>query len=138
MPIDRRTVLSSTLAWAALTLSGCSDGDGSGGAGGGGAGGGGGLGGGSAGGAGGGGVAYACATTMTGSHVHPLTIPSSDVERGYYDAPYVLQDGGTGHTHELPLTGYDFVYFQAGVTIMADSTTTNGHLHTCSITCTPS
>ena len=131
MPIDRRTVLSSTLAWAALTLSGCSDSDGSGGAAG-------------AGGGGGvaraaapaarvaGGGAYTCATTMTGSHMHPLTIPSSDIERGYYDAPYVLQDGGTGHTHELELTGYDFAYFQAGVTVMADSTTTNGHLHTCS------
>jgi hypothetical protein len=128
MSIDRRTILSSTLAWAALTLSGCSDNEGPGGAGGAGGG---------AGGAGGSGGASACATTMTGNHVHPLTIPTSDVERGYYDAPYVLQDGGTGHTHELPLTAYDFVYFQAGVTVMADSTTTNGHLHTCSITCTP-
>ena len=75
---------------------------------------------------------------MTGSHTHPLTIPSSDVERGYYDAPYLLADGGTGHTHDLPLTAYDFVYFQAGATVVTDSTTTNGHLHTCTITCTSS
>jgi hypothetical protein len=126
MPIDRRTVLSSTLAWAAATLSGCSDGGGPAG-----------QDGGTDAGADGGGVGYSCGTSMTGSHMHPLTIPSSDVERGYYDAPYLLQDGGTGHTHELPLTAYDFVYFQAGVTVMVDSTTTNDHLHTCTITCTP-
>ena len=93
--------MSSTLAWAAVTLSGCSDGNGSGGA----AGGGGGSWAAAAAAARvGAAAAYACATSMTGNHMHPLTIPSSDIERGYYDAPYVLQDGGTGHTHELALT----------------------------------
>jgi hypothetical protein len=125
MSIDRRTILSATLAWAAATLSGCSDDSG-----------GGGAAGTSGGGTGGSGPAYACATSMTGNHMHPLTIPSSDVARGYYDAPYLLQDGGTGHTHELPLTAYDFVYFQAGATVVTDSTTTNDHLHTCTIICT--
>jgi hypothetical protein len=130
MSIDRRTILSATLAWAAATLSGCSDD--SGGHGGGGASGGGTSGGG----AGGSGPAYACATSMTGSHMHPLTIPGGDVELGYHDGPYLLENGGTGHTHNLEFTAYDFVYLQAGATIMRDSTTTNNHLHTCSITCT--
>jgi len=37
----------------------------------------------------------------------------------------------------LTVTAYDFVYLKAGATRMVDSTTTNAHLHTCSITCTP-
>ena len=131
--IDRRTILSSTLAWAALTLSGCSDGgggtscpSGTGGTGGTGSGGMSGTGGTSP---------YACTDTMTGSHMHPLTIPGSDVERGYQDAPYLLEDGGNCHTHNLELTAYDFAYLQAGATRMIDSSTTNNHLHTVSITC---
>src|SRR3954454_4314746 len=68
--IDRRTILSATVAWAAATLSGCSDNGGGSGTGtagnGGGGGGGGGTGGTGAGGAGGtGGAApYACMATM--------------------------------------------------------------------------
>ena len=133
MKIDRRTILSSTLAWAAVTLSGCSESgsggpDGGGGAGGMGAGGGGGTGGAAPG--------YMCATSMTGSHMHPLTIPGGDVELGNHDGPYLLEDGGTGHTHDLQFTAYDFVYLQAGATITRNSTTTNDHLHACTITCT--
>jgi hypothetical protein len=200
--LDRRTLLGATVAWAALTLSACSDKGSSGGTGGtsGGATGGvngttgsggshasgtggtsagtggtsagtggttagtgganagtgganagtgganagsggvadtGGSGGGGAGGMDdGGGTTYACTHSMTGSHTHPLTIPGSDVERGYQDAPYLLEDGGTGHTHALTLTAYDFAYLQAGATQMVDSSTTLGHLHTCSIACT--
>jgi hypothetical protein len=121
--IDRRTILSATLAWAAATLSGCSDNGG----------------GAPTGGtcptsdAGGG---FSCGTTMTGTHMHPLTICGADVEAGF-DKTFTLESGGTGHTHMLALTTYDFVYLQAGATIMRDSTTTNAHLHTCSITCTP-
>ena len=136
MKIDRRTILTSTIAWAAATLSGCSD-SGSGGADGAAGGGTGGQGGMSAGGGTGGGApGYACVTSMTGSHTHPLTIPGSDVELGYHPGPYLLEDGGTGHTHDLQFTAYEFVYLQAGATLMRDSTTTNGHLHTCTISCT--
>jgi hypothetical protein len=150
-PIDRRTILASSLAWAAVTLSGCSDNGGSGGTGGtsgtagtsasgtaGNSGGGGTGGAGAAGAAGTGGSAYACVNSMTGTHMHPLTVPGSDVERGYQDAPYTLQDGGTGHTHTLELTAYDYVYLQAGATRMIDSSTTSSHLHTVTITCTMS
>ena len=135
-PIDRRTILASTLAWAAATLSGCSDNasggpacpTGSGGTGGGGA--------------DAGGALYACAVTMTGTHMHPLKIPSSDVERGFQDAPYtleapvVLEAGGTCHTHTLELTAYDYAYLQAGATRMIDSSATANHMHTVTITCT--
>jgi hypothetical protein len=143
--IDRRTILSATVAWAAATLSGCSDngggsGTGTAGNGGGGGGGGGGTGGTGAGGAGGtGGAApYACMATMTGSHMHPLTIGGDDVKAAPEQKTYTLADGGTGHMHMVTLSVYDFLYLQAGTTIMRDSTTTNAHLHTCSITCTPS
>jgi len=74
--------------------------------------------------------------TMTGDHMHPLTICGDDVEVGL-DKMYALAAGGTGHTHMLTVTAYDFVYLKAGATRMVDSTTTNAHLHTCSITCTP-
>ena len=120
--IDRRTILSATLAWAAATLSGCSDNA---------------TGGvacktGADGGVGG----FTCGNTMTGDHMHPLTICGDDVEVGL-DKMYALAAGGTGHTHMLTVTAYDFVYLKAGATRMVDSTTTNAHLHTCSITCTP-
>ena len=121
--IDRRTILSATLAWAAATLSGCSDNGGTGGSA-------------CATGADGGSGGYSCGNTMTGDHMHPLTICGDDVQVGA-DKTYTLADGGTGHMHMLTLTAYDFLYLQAGTTIMRDSTTTNQHLHNCSITCTP-
>jgi hypothetical protein len=121
--IDRRTILTATLAWAAATLSGCSD-DGA-------------TGGTCPAGADGGSAGYLCGNTMTGDHMHPLTICGADVQVGA-DKTYALAAGGTGHTHMLTLSAYDFLYLQAGVMIMRDSTTTNAHLHTCSITCTPS
>ena len=150
MTIDRRTLLSSTLAWAAITLSGCSDHGAGGGTGGAGAGG---AGGSQTGNAGAGGMAQTggadgggtggmdaggtmCSETMTGDHVHPLTIPGSDVDRGYQDAPYLLEDGGTGHTHTLALSAYDFAYLEAGASRAVDSSTTNDHLHTVTMVCT--
>jgi len=72
---------------------------------------------------------------MTGSHTHPLTIPGSDIDRGYQDAPYLLEDGGTGHMHTLEFTAYDFAYLYAGATRMIDSSTTSGHLHTVTVAC---
>jgi hypothetical protein len=127
--IDRKTFLSSMLAWAALTLSGCGDGGNGGGTGG--AGGHGGAG-------GDGGTTRVCSSVVevVMNHTHPLTVPGSDVDRAYQDAPYLLEDGGTGHTHTLMLTGYDWAYLQAGVTRSVDSSTDLDHSHPCDITCT--
>ena len=81
---------------------------------------------------------YVCtAATGNGNHSHPLTIPGSDVLRGYQDAPYVLEDGGTGHTHTLELSAYEFVYLAAGVMVTAPSSNDQGHTHNCVITCAP-
>jgi hypothetical protein len=121
--IDRRTILSATLAWAAATLSGCSDNA---------------TGGANACGPADGGTQYSCGTTMTGDHMHPLTICNADVQAAPEQKTYTLADGGTGHMHMVTLSVYDFLYLQAGTTIMRESTTTNAHLHTCSITCTSS
>lgn len=126
--IDRRTIVTATLAWAAATLSGCGSSDDSCG----------GTAGNGAAGSGGSGGPFACMTTMTGSHMHPLSISGDDVQTVPEQKTYTLADCGTGHTHMLTLSAYDFLYLQAGTTIMRDSTTTNAHLHTCSITCTPS
>jgi hypothetical protein len=120
--IDRRTLLGSSLAFAALALSGC---------------GGSGESGGAchrSGGTAGTGGTDACTFTMTGNHMHGLQVPPADVSIGK-DASYVLEDCGTGHTHRLEITAYDFGYLKAGATRMIDSTTTNSHLHNVSITC---
>jgi hypothetical protein len=116
--IDRRTLLGSSLAFAALALSGC---------------GGSGESGGTCHRSGTGGT-DACTFTMTGDHTHGLQIPPADVKAGN-PATYVLEDCGTGHTHTLMLTAYDFLYLQGGTTQKVDSATTAGHLHTVSITC---
>jgi hypothetical protein len=135
--IDRKTFLTSVLAWAALTLSGCGDGGTGGGTGGTGGGGAGGTGGsGAAGGDGGAGIMCASVVEVVMNHTHPLTVPGSDVERAYQDAPYLLENGGTGHTHTLTLSGYDWAYLQAGVTRTVDSSTDLDHSHPCDITCT--
>lgn len=83
-------------------------------------------------------VHFACTTQMSGNHVHPLTIASMDVEIGYHEGPYVLEDGGTGHTHTLEVTAYDFVYLQAGTMWPITSSTDSGHSHICTVTCTRS
>lgn len=75
------------------------------------------------------------AETDNGDHSHPLTVPASDILRGYQDAPYLLEDGGTGHTHTLTLTAYDFAFLQAGLTAEPSSTLDDGHYHQCIITC---
>lgn len=83
-----------------------------------------------------GGGTWTCETdTDNGNHSHPLTVPGSDVEQGFQDAPYMLEDGGAGHTHTLSLSGYDFVYLQAGATRTVDSSMESGHMHPCTITC---
>jgi hypothetical protein len=78
-----------------------------------------------------------CMHSMTGTHMHPLTIPGSDIDiEGQGVAPYVLEDGGTGHTHTLELSPYDFIFLGGGTTVMVDSSTTSNHLHTVTINCT--
>jgi hypothetical protein len=77
------------------------------------------------------------ADTDNGMHAHPLTVPGSHVDRGYPDDSYLLEDGGTGHTHRLILTAYDFVYLRAGVSRERESSEEAGHVHTCVITCAP-
>jgi hypothetical protein len=74
---------------------------------------------------------------VVNGHTHDVTVPFSDVDRGYQDAPYLLEDGGTGHTHTLELSGYDFLYLQAGVTQMVPSSTDAEHSHMCAVTCAP-
>jgi hypothetical protein len=104
----------------------------------GGSGGAGGMSGGTGGDAGGGGGTYVCtAETNNGDHSHPLTIPSSDVERGYGDkgVPYILEDGGTGHTHTVLLSPYEYIYLQGGTSIEEESSSTNGHTHNCVVSC---
>jgi hypothetical protein len=106
----------------------------------GGAGGAGGMsaGGGTGGDGGGGGVTYVCmAMTNNGDHSHPLTIPSSHVARGYGDkgVPYILEDGGTGHTHTVELSSYEYIYLSAGTPIEEESSSTNGHTHNCIVMC---
>jgi hypothetical protein len=87
---------------------------------------------------GGGGGTYVCtAETNNGDHSHPLTIPSSHIERGYGDkgVPYVLEDGGTGHTHTVSLSPYEYVYLAGGTSIEEESSSTNGHTHNCVVSC---
>ena len=164
--MDRKTFLQATLAWAAVTLSGCGGTSGNGGTGGRGTGGSGsggngsgsggvsgsggstgsggdngGSGGNGSGGDGSGGMSGGLFTkcdadTYNGNHSHPLMIKTSDINQGFQEAPYLLEDGGTGHTHTLEITPYDIGYLQAGVARMVDSSTNAGHLHTCTITCT--
>ncbi len=77
-----------------------------------------------------------CATvTDNCDHSHPLTIPPSDIEAGFQTAPYILQDGGTGHTHTLELDSYEFVYLNAGVAMEHESSETLGHTHNCRMNC---
>jgi len=84
-----------------------------------------------------GGTSYSCGTeTDNGDHSHPLTIPGEDVAFGYAADPYVLEDGGTGHTHLVALSAYDFFYLQGGYPITLESTEESGHTHMCEITCT--
>jgi hypothetical protein len=146
--IDRKDFMAGVAAWAAMALSGCSD-DGDGGgtdAGGGtatggttagGSGGGAGMtGGSSTGGSGGAAMTLMCSTnTFDGDHSHPLTIPEADVEAIIDEGVYSLEDGGTGHTHTLTLTAYDYVYLKAADPITRESSTDVGHSHMCTITC---
>lgn len=83
--------------------------------------------------AGGGGL---CSTnTDNGDHCHPLAVPQSDIDAGFAEATYNLEDGGTGHTHTVTITAYDTFYLQAGIARELESTTDAGHSHLCVITC---
>jgi hypothetical protein len=82
------------------------------------------------------GAGVLCSTnTSNGDHSHPLEIPQDDIESGFGDKTYLLEDGGTGHTHTVTITAYDFLFLQAGTEYPIESTTDAGHSHTCLITC---
>ena len=70
-----------------------------------------------------------------GGDSEPSGLPPGDVERGYQDAPYILEDGGTGHTHTVELDAYEFVYLQGGTAITHESSETESHTHDCVINC---
>jgi hypothetical protein len=77
-----------------------------------------------------------CSTnTDNGNHCHPLAVPQSEIEQGFAEATYNLEDGGTGHTHTVTLTAYDVAYLQAGFAHEVESTTEDGHSHMCLLTC---
>jgi hypothetical protein len=126
--LDRKDFLTSAVAaCAAVSFGACSDEGDDGGTGG-------------KGGMGGMDSKYTCtADTMEASngnnHSHPLTIPGSDIERGYQDAPYILEDGGTGHTHTLELAAYEWAYLAGGSPIEAPSSTDAGHSHNVKVNC---
>lgn len=72
----------------------------------------------------------------TSMHTHPLTIPGGDVDQGYPSTDYyVLEDGGTGHTHTVIFTAYDFLYLRDGMPAMKESSTDMDHSHNCTVTC---
>lgn len=79
------------------------------------------------------GPTYVCDIEMTGTHVHPLTIPSEDVARGY-QTTYMLGEA-SGHTHTLEISNYGFIYLQGGSAIMVESSNDDDHSHTVTITC---
>jgi hypothetical protein len=83
-----------------------------------------------------GGTFLCTADTSNGMHSHPLTVPSSDVERGSQDAAYVLEDGGSGHTHTVALSEFDYTYLQSGMEVRVQSSITLDHRHLCVINCT--
>jgi hypothetical protein len=164
LKLDRKSFLTSAVgSWALMTLNACSDegdgggtDDGTGGtasggtanggtmAGGGMTGGsttggsaGAGAGGMSTGGSGGtGGDMFTCtADSDNGDHSHPVTIPSEDIVNGSQDAPYLLEDGGTGHTHTLELSAYEWFYLYNGMQIEAPSSMDAGHVHNVVVNC---
>lgn len=77
-----------------------------------------------------------CSTnTDNGDHCHPFVLPQSDIDEGFAEATYNLEDGGTGHTHTVTLSTYDVLYLQAGIPKEVVSSTEAGHNHVCLITC---
>ena len=92
---------------------------------------------GGSGGSGGGGTWMCTTETDNGMHSHPLTVPPDHVERGYQDkgVPYVLEDGGTGHSHTLVMEVYEFAFLKADGTVTVQSSMDMGHSHMCVVTC---
>jgi hypothetical protein len=92
------------------------------------------------GGSGGGQPTYVCTVNRmpvsSGTeHTHPLMIPGSDIDRGYQDRPYPLEDGGTGHTHTLEFAPYEWPELKGGNEIDAPTTEDAGHFHTVWVSC---
>ena len=65
-------------------------------------------------------------------------VPQSDASAGFAEATYILEDGGTGHTHTVTVTAYDFFYLDAGIAPSLVSGEDAGHYHVCQISCPPS
>lgn len=85
------------------------------------------------------GAGVLCSTnTDNGDHCHALVVPQSDATAGFAEATYTLEDGGTGHSHTVTITAYDFFYLEAGIAHSIVSTEEDGHYHVCLITCPPS
>lgn len=85
------------------------------------------------------GAGVLCSTnTDNGNHCHALRVPPSVATAGVLEATYTLEDGGTGHTHTVTLSAYDFTYLEFGIPITRLSSDEAGHSHPCLITCEPS
>lgn len=85
------------------------------------------------------GAGVLCSTnTDNGNHCHALVVPQSDATSGFAEATYTLEDGGTGHTHTVTITAYDFFYLEAGIPHSLVSTEEAGHVHVCQFSCPPS
>lgn len=82
-----------------------------------------------------GGTLCASVVETVNGHTHALSVPLSDVEAGYNDSGYLLEDGGTGHSHMLYVSAYDFLYLQAGSTVTLSSSEDAGHAHNCDVVC---
>lgn len=65
---------------------------------------------------------------------HTLVIPAADVVAGVAKT-YVLEDNGSGHTHNLTVTVADFITLQNNLGIVEVSTADAGHTHNVTINC---
>lgn len=82
------------------------------------------------------GTARMCLTnTDNGDHCHPFVVVIPEGEVPGEGITYMLEDGGTGHTHSITLGIYDFGGLIGGGTQLFQSTEAEGHAHLCRITC---
>lgn len=74
-------------------------------------------------------------TTIAGNHGHVIMVTANDVAAGL-DKPYDIM-GTAGHTHTVTVTAGNFATLQSNSngTVMATSTSTNGHTHVVTIIC---
>ena len=72
-------------------------------------------------------------TTISANHGHTLTIPFADVTAGV-DKAYMLSVD-PGHTHMVTITAAQFVMIKAQTAVQSNTTVTNAHMHTITVTC---